>query len=459
MPVRVVTSGEELGTVALAPVKLGGVWMGAAGVWVPMDMDEAAQISALTRSNVFVMAPDEAFGPYTGRGDAAMGLFGLLAAQPVSEEVREFELAGERYLLVNSYLPGGARVTFVRSLAEKPVEPDVLSARVESLLSRRPTLSPDGEPPGGLLGRSAAVRSVLEIVERVAPTEATVLVTGETGTGKELVARAIHEQSDRGEGPFVAVNCAALAEGLLESELFGHKRDAFTGAVRDWAGLFEAAGGGTILLDEIGDVSPGVQHRLLRVLQERELTPVGAVRPVQVDVRVVAATNCDLRAEMEAGRFRDDLYYRLNVVRIELPPLRARREDIPLITEAFYARVGRRPHVGCSPLAMRLMQAYSWPGNVRELLAVLERAHINAGESRIEAQHLPADVRDSRGQVGEFGERYRREAPAEDERAAIVTALAETGGARSAAADRLGMSRTTLWRKIREYGLEGHGEA
>ncbi len=341
----------------------------------------------------------------------------------------------------------------------KPVEPDVLSARVESLLSRRPTLSPDGAPPGGLLGRSPAVRSVLEIVERVAPTEATVLVTGETGTGKELVARAIHDQSDRADGPFVAVNCAALAEGLLESELFGHKRGAFTGAVRDRVGLFEAAGGGTILLDEIGDVSPGVQHRLLRVLQERELTPVGAVRPVRVDVRVVAATNRDLRAEMEAGRFRDDLYYRLNVVRIELPPLRARREDIPLLTEAFYTRVGRRPHVGCSPLAMRLMQAYSWPGNVRELLAALESAHINAGERRIEAQHLPADVRDSRGEMGESGERYRREAPAEDERAAIATALAESGGARSAAADRLGMSRTTLWRKIREYGLEGPDDA
>lgn len=341
----------------------------------------------------------------------------------------------------------------------KPVEPDVLSARVESLLSRRPMLSRYGDSPGGLLGRSPALRSVLEIVERVAPTEATVLVTGETGTGKELVARAIHDQSDRADGSFVAVNCAALAEGLLESELFGHRKGAFTGAVRDRAGLFEAAAGGTILLDEIGDVSPGVQHRLLRVLQERELTPVGAVRPVQVDVRVVAATNRDLRFEMEAGRFRDDLYYRLNVVRIELPPLRARVEDIPLITEAFYARVGRRPHAGCSPLAMRLMQAYAWPGNVRELLAVLESAHIKAGERRIEAQHLPADVRDSRGDAGERGERYKRDAPAQDERAAIATALAETGGARNAAADRLGMSRTTLWRKIREYGLEGHDDA
>ncbi len=338
----------------------------------------------------------------------------------------------------------------------KPVEPDVLSARVDALLERRPSLgSADGPPPGGLLGRSSAMRDVLEIIERVAPTEATVLVTGETGTGKELVARALHDRSDRSDGPFVAVNCAALAEGLLESELFGHTKGAFTGAVRDRAGLFEAASGGTILLDEIGDVSPGVQHRLLRVLQERELTRVGAVRPVSVDVRVVAATNRDLRIEMEAGRFREDLYYRLNVVRIETPPLRARREDIPLIAEAFYARVGRRPHAGCSPLAMRLLQAHPWPGNVRELLSVLESSHIQAGDRRIEAQHLPAELRDARDDAA-GSERYRNERAASDERAAIALALAETGGAKSAAADRLGMSRTTLWRKMRDYGLDEH---
>lgn len=362
-------------------------------------------------------------------------------------------------LMISGYGTVDAAVNALHAGADdfllKPVEPDVLSARVESLLSRRPTLDLAGqEPHARLLGRSPGIRTVLEVIGRVAPTEATVLVTGETGTGKELVARAIHDQSDRASGPFVAINCAALAEGLLESELFGHRKGAFTGAVRDRVGLFEAASGGTILLDEIGDISPGMQHRLLRVLQERELTPVGAVRPVSVDVRVVAATNRDLRAEMDAGRFRDDLYYRLNVVRIELPPLRTRREDIPLIIEAFYPKVGRRPHSGCSPLAMRLLQAHAWPGNVRELLAVLESAHIQAGDRRIEAQHLPAEVRDAREDALAGSERYRNERATADERTAIVAALVETGGARAAAADRLGMSRTTLWRKMKEYGMD-----
>ena len=335
----------------------------------------------------------------------------------------------------------------------KPVEPDVLSARVDALLSRRPTTNGNATMPGGILGRSPGIRSVLEVVERVAPTDATVLVTGETGTGKELVARALHEGSDRSEGPFVAVNCAALAEGLLESELFGHMRGAFTGAVRDRRGLFEAADGGTILLDEVGDMSAGMQHRLLRVLQEREITPVGSTRAVPIDVRVVASTNRDLRAEMEAGRFRDDLYYRLNVVRIELPPLRARKEDIPLLADAFFRQVDRRPHSGCSPLAMRLLQGHRWPGNVRELFAALESAHIQAGGRRIEAQHLPAEVR-GQDRPAPGAERYRLERPSEDEREAIARALTETGGARNAAADRLGMSRTTLWRKMKEYGLE-----
>jgi two-component system response regulator HydG len=342
----------------------------------------------------------------------------------------------------------------------KPVEPDVLSARVEALLARRPSIPSAGaEPPGGLLGRSPAMRAVFDLIQRVAPTNDTVLVTGETGTGKELMARAVHDLSERSNGPFVAVNCAALAEGVLESELFGHVRGAFTGAARDRNGLFAAADGGTLLLDEIGDVSLGMQQRLLRVLQEKEFTPVGAERPVSVDVRVIAATNRDLKAEMEAGRFRDDLYYRLNVMGLTVPPLRERREDIPLIAESFFRRVDFPPHAACSPLAMRQLQSYRWPGNVRELLAALESARIRSGGLRIEAQHLPAEVRGLDTHEGAPSERYRKEGEPESELEAITRALTETGGARNTSAERLGMSRTTLWRKMKQYGLEGGDSA
>ena len=363
-------------------------------------------------------------------------------------------------LMISGFGTVDAAVTALHAGADdfltKPVEPDVLSARVEGLLARRPSVPSAGaEPPGGLLGRSPSMLAVLEIITRVAPTDATVLVTGETGTGKELVTRAIHQLSDRAEGPFVAVNCAALAEGVLESELFGHVRGAFTGAQRDRTGLFAAADGGTLLLDEIGDVSLGMQHRLLRVLQEREFTPVGAVKPVSVDVRVVAATNRNLRVEMEAGRFRDDLYYRLNVLGITVPPLRERREDIPLIAESFFRSVDLPSHAACSPLAMRHLQAHGWPGNVRELLAALESARIRSGGRRIEAQHLPAEVRGLGAREGGVSERYRQSGAPEHEREAITRALTESGGARTTSAERLGMSRTTLWRKMKQYGLEG----
>jgi DNA-binding NtrC family response regulator len=337
----------------------------------------------------------------------------------------------------------------------KPVEPDVLSARVAELLERRP--STEGEPSSSssIIGRSASVSALLDAVDRVAPTEATVLITGETGTGKELVARRIHERSGR-EGPFVAVNTAALAAGVLESELFGHVRGAFTGATRDRKGLFVAADGGTIFLDEIGEIDPAVQNRLLRVLQEREITPVGGERTRAVDARVVAATNRDLKDAMDAGRFRQDLYYRLNVFRIELPPLRARSEDLPLLVEHFLSR--REPRSGgrwtLSPLAMRLLKAYPWPGNVRELFSVLESATIQADGSRIEAQHLPADVRSARPAGDGSLERYRRGGSEHDERSRIVRALEMAGGVRSRAAEMLGMGRTTLWRKLKEYGLD-----
>ncbi|GJG88057.1 Fis family transcriptional regulator [Gemmatimonadetes bacterium T265] len=339
----------------------------------------------------------------------------------------------------------------------KPVEPDLLSARLGELLERRPAARADaGAARGGMVGRVPAMLALFSALAQVAPTESTVLITGETGTGKELAARAVHQQSGRRGGPFVAVDCGALSEGLLESELFGHVRGAFTGATRDKPGLFEAASGGTIFLDEIGGVSVALQQRLLRVLQEREATRVGAIRPTRVAVRVIAATNRELRAEVRAGRFREDLFYRLNVFPVELPALRDRRGDIPLLVEHALARTGRKTTAisCCSPFATRLLRAYDWPGNVRELFAVVERAAILAGGGRIEAQHLPPEVREAGGAGTGPDVRYRTDGAEGDEREAIVAALAQTGGALARAADLLGMGRTTLWRKLKAYGLD-----
>lgn len=337
----------------------------------------------------------------------------------------------------------------------KPVEPELLEARVRELLEGRPR-APDSGGAIGLIGRSRAMREVVDLLQMVAPTEATVLITGETGTGKELTARAVHHLSARRTAPFIAVNCASLSDGVLESELFGHVRGAFTGALRDRAGLFEAASGGTIFLDEIGDVGVSVQQRLLRVLQEREVTRVGDNRATRVDVRVVAATSRDLRADVVAGRFRDDLLYRLAVFPIALPPLRAHDSDIPLlVTHALNrlrAQATGRDSLSCSLYAMRVLKAYRWPGNVRELFAAVESAAIHAGFQRIGVEHLPPEVR--RPDDGdESGRRYRSTSPAEDERAAIQQALEETGGAVARAAELLGMGRTTLWRKLKSYGL------
>jgi two-component system, NtrC family, response regulator AtoC len=347
----------------------------------------------------------------------------------------------------------------------KPVEPDVLAARVAELLERRP--GQQAIPSSmfeGMIGRSAAMQEVFDSVRRVAPTETTVLICGETGTGKELVARAVHQQSLRKSGPFVAVNCASLAEGLLESELFGHVRGAFTGAVAEKAGLFEAAAGGTLFLDEIGDVSPALQQRLLRAIQEREVRRVGATVARPVDVRIVAATRRDLRAEVASGRFREDLFYRLNVFSITLPPLRERPADIPLLVEAALRRHrppfepangnGAHDRLSCSPFAMRMLRSYAWPGNVRELIAAMESAAIRCDGGRIEAQHLPPEVRAVVDRSAPHEQSRYRAAEPEDERSAIVAALHDTGS-RARAAELLGMGRTTLWRKMKAYGIEG----
>ena len=301
---------------------------------------------------------------------------------------------------------------------------------------------------------SAAMQEVLELAARVAPLDTTVLIFGESGTGKEFLVRMIHDQSPRASGPFVSINCAALTETLLESELFGHVRGAFTGAVRDKAGLFEVAGNGTIFLDEIGEVAPTVQAKLLRALQEREIRRVGSERNIKVNARVVAATNRDLRAAVAVGTFREDLYFRLAAFVITVPPLRERREDIPPLVHDFVRRAAARVNrdvQSVSPEAMTALMNYDWPGNVRELEHAIERAAIVARGTSIRLRELPPEV----------AERARERSPSdsldlqEQERVLIERALKRFGGNRKQAAEALTISAVTLWRKMKRYGLEG----
>jgi len=299
---------------------------------------------------------------------------------------------------------------------------------------------------------SAAMQDVLELAARVAPLDTTVLVYGESGTGKEFIVRMIHDQSPRASGPFVSINCAALTETLLESELFGHVRGAFTGAVRDKAGLFEVAGNGTLFLDEIGEVAPTVQAKLLRALQEREIRRVGAERTIKVNARVIAATNRDLREAVAAGSFREDLYFRLGAFVITVPPLRDRREDIPALVHDFVRRAATRVKKDVETVsadAMTALMNYSWPGNVRELEHAIERAVIVARGTSIRVRELPAEVWQK-----------TRQRAADDtldlhaqERATIQRALDRFRGNRREAAEALKISTVTLWRKMKQYGL------
>ncbi len=304
-----------------------------------------------------------------------------------------------------------------------------------------------------IIGRSPEMRELLEMIGYVAPTEATVLITGESGTGKELVAETLHRNSERRTKPFVKVNCAALAESLLESELFGHERGAFTGAEKRREGTFVQADGGTLLLDEIGETSTAMQVKLLRVLQEGELQRVGGEQTLQVDVRIIAATNRDLATEVEQGRFREDLYYRLNVVTLEVPPLRKRAGDIRLLAEFFvqrYAEKNRRTVESITSECLRQLQAYPWPGNVRELENAIERGVILMRGEQLSEKSLPLQVQKHFRNSGERSS----ERPAtlqEAERELIRKTLEETGGNKSEAARRLGITRKTLQNKLQKY--------
>ena len=310
----------------------------------------------------------------------------------------------------------------------------------------------DRVAPGNIIGTSPPMQRVFEVVDQVAPSRATVLITGESGTGKELVANALHQRSGRANGPFVKLHCAALAESLLESELFGHERGSFTGAMARKDGRFQLADGGTLFLDEIGEISPAIQVKLLRFLQEHEFERVGGTQTIRVDVRVVAATNRNLVDEIAKGRFREDLYYRLHVVAIEMPPLRERRTDIPALANFFlerYAKENEKTVEAITPETMQLLTSYDWPGNVRELENALERAVVLATGPQLEPRHLPPHIRPrltANGMPLVPGATM-----AEIERYAILETLKATGGSTSKAAEMLGISTRTIQYRLHHY--------
>jgi len=309
---------------------------------------------------------------------------------------------------------------------------------------------------GDLVSRSAAMRHIFDVMPQIAASEASVLICGETGTGKELLARAIHNLSLRRTKPFVAVNCGALPDTLLESELFGYVKGAFTGAAKDKSGRFALAEGGTLFLDEIGDISPALQIRLLRVLQDKRYEPLGGTETLLADVRIVAATHRDLSAQIRKGAFREDLFYRLNVVKVDLPPLRKRKEDIPLLVDHFIARFNRlqgKAVMGALPDVMALLMAHDYPGNVRELENILERAFVLCGEGRIERAHLPPELTGrsaiSRIPAGNTIADQTRAAEAQ----AIRASLERHGFNRLATAKELGIHKSTFFRKIKVLGI------
>lgn len=344
------------------------------------------------------------------------------------------------------------RLTLERAMDHSRLKEEnrLLRERLDSRFDRR-----------NLIGRSDAMISLLETVAQAAPSEATVLITGESGTGKEMIAGAIHYNSLRRDGPFIRLNCAAITETLLESELFGHERGAFTGADRRKEGKFRQAGGGSIFLDEVSEMSPGMQVKLLRVLQEREITRVGGEELLKVDVRVIAAANRDLMQVIAAGRFREDLYYRLNVVALHVPPLRSRREDVPLLAQHFLTHFAEKNHKtirGFTPQAMDRLLRYNWPGNVRELMNAVERGVVLSRSEYLDEAELPlistGEMAAGSLSVSVPGAVPNGAAPLEEvEKAAILRSLAAAEGNKSEAARRLGITRRTLHQKLKKWRL------
>jgi DNA-binding NtrC family response regulator len=407
---------------------------------------------------------DRLLGQGAARAAAGRPLADLLGSELFGSAgtLRQLLLAGERREGWRSMLSVPGAAPRLVSVTAAPFHSDpagVCDPRVAYVVVLRPGEEDQAvsSPFPGLIGRSPAMERVFRLIENLEHSEATVLLTGESGTGKEVVARAIHGRSPRRGGPFVAVNCGALPGELLESELFGHVRGAFTGAVRERAGRFEVAAGGTLFLDEVGDLPLHLQVKLLRVLQERTFERVGESAPRPADARIVAATNVDLKRAVQEGRFREDLYYRLRVVPVEIPPLRSRREDIEPLSTFLLARVAARQGraLRFSPDALRTLLDYPWPGNVRELENALEYAVAVCKGQTILPEDLPSELTErpaSKTSPGAAAE----PAPAhvgESETGPLRVALQACHWRREEAARALGISRTTLWRRMRESGL------
>jgi two-component system response regulator HydG len=370
-------------------------------------------------------------------------------------------------IMVTAFGDVGSAVNAMRAGAAdyltKPVDFDALAMAIERALERRELRAEadelrrqlrerEGDGLGGLIGASPAMQKVYRTARQVAGARATVLITGESGTGKGELARAIHQKGPRANAPFVALHCASLVESLLESELFGHERGAFTGAEKRRIGRFEQAHGGTLFLDEVGEIPASTQVKLLRVLQERTFERVGGNEPIQVDVRLIAATNRDLAADVQEGRFREDLYYRLNVVHIDMPPLRVRDNDVLLLSNHFlrrFAADNRRKIEGFSDRARAKLLAHRWPGNVRELENAVERAVVLCEGNRIEEEHLPIEV----APVAKGAIRIPGATMAEIERFAILSTLEATNGSTTKAAEMLDISVRTIQYRLHEYGV------
>ncbi|HOX45507.1 MAG TPA: sigma-54 dependent transcriptional regulator [Myxococcota bacterium] len=378
----------------------------------------------------------------------------------VTTAVEAMKLGAAEYIL-KPFSPEELELVMARVLARSHLLKECSRLRVE--LERQ-------QGNGEIVGASRAMERVFGLIRRVAPTQGTVLITGESGTGKEMVARAIHDQSPRRDRPFLACDCSSLAPSLLESELFGHAKGSFTGALGAKQGLFEAASSGSLFLDEVSNISYEIQGKLLRVLEARRVKPVGDTEEREVDIRLIAATSRDLAVMVGEGTFREDLFYRLNVVPIHLPPLREREGDVLRLATLFLERFRRQNEVqvkGFSPEAMRLLESYRWPGNVRELKNIVERLAILCDAERIEPQHLPPEIRQARGLTGlrplprdwetfkELKRQVRDAAVQELERRFLLEALQRSGGNVSRASEDVGMQRTQFHQLLRKYGLGG----